>query len=72
MYSDDGVIGPGNGDLNVQFGFEYYDYEEIAEEEAFEKRYEAARQATLTDQQKENEKKAAEEYEKAKKIFCDA
>ena len=63
----DGDFGPRGGDLNNQFNWSFVDYDQIEEDEAFEARFEAARRAALTDdeREKEDENKAkAEEREK--------
>lgn len=62
----DGDFGPRGGDLNNQFNWSFVDYDQIEEDEAFEARYEAARRAALTDEERtrEDENKAKAEEKK--------
>merc|ERR1719498_924061 len=61
----DGDFGPRGGDLNNQFNWSFVDYDQIEEDEAFDARFEAARRAALTDDEREKEDAAKEAERRA-------
>ena len=63
----DGDFGPRGGDLNRPFGFGFIDYDQIEEDEAFDAKFEAARRAALTAEERADEDEAKAKAEEKKK-----